>query len=60
MDKLTIKIIDNLQLSIKSIHVRFEDTIKNKYSWGITLDRLDVFTTNQKWEKEYIDRTDER
>lgn len=36
LEKMTIKIIDNIQLSFKNIHVRWEDSAKG-YSFGLTL-----------------------
>jgi len=63
-EKLKLRIVDNLQVTIKSIHVRFENEgieglhDEMKYSWGLTLDRLDIYTTDTKWEKAFFDRTD--
>ncbi len=38
MSKLGMKIIDNLQLKLVNLHIRFEDKTKDKrYAWGITL-----------------------
>ena len=37
IQKLTLKIIDNIQLSINNIHIRFEDTLRTEFSWGIAL-----------------------
>ena len=52
MEKITKRIIDNIQINIKNIHIRFED-IKD-FSFGITLDELQIFTTNKDWKKEFI------
>lgn len=57
MDKLTMKIIDNLQVSIKSIHIRYEETMFKSYSWGLSLDRIDVYTTDKDGTRKFIDRT---
>jgi vacuolar protein sorting-associated protein 13A/C len=57
-DKLTLKVIDNLQLQVKNIHVRWESN--NTYAWGLKLDSLDAYTTNYEWLKVFIDRTDEK
>ncbi|EGR30928.1 PH domain protein [Ichthyophthirius multifiliis] len=57
VQKLTMKIIDNIQICVKNIHVRYEDTITNKYSWGFSLDKIDIFTTNKNGEKVFVDRT---
>ena len=49
MEKLGIKIKNNLQITVKSIHVRFEnqDSHSQIYSFGLTLDKLDIITTNE-------------
>ncbi|EAR98864.2 PH domain protein (macronuclear) [Tetrahymena thermophila SB210] len=57
MQKLTMKIVDNLQVTIKNIHVRFEDTITKRYSWGFCLDKIETFTINKDGEQTFIDRT---
>lgn len=61
MASLVTKIVDNLQVSLENLHVRVEheDTIgpENSFSLGITLQKLDLFTTDEKWNRIYIDRT---
>jgi len=44
-----MKIIDNLQVFIDDIHIRFEDPIHN-LSLGITISYLHVQSVNEKWE----------
>ena len=58
MAKLGKKIIDNLQLKIVNVHIRFEekDTINN-YSWGVTLDEISFVTTDKDWKPAFIDRS---
>ena len=58
MAKLGKKIIDNLQLKIVNVHIRFEekDTINN-YSWGLTLDEISFVTTDKDWKPAFIDRS---
>jgi hypothetical protein len=53
------KIGDNIQIKIKTIHVRFEDAIffKEPLSMGITLERLFIQTTDENWNPVFIDRT---
>jgi vacuolar protein sorting-associated protein 13A/C len=51
-----VKIIDNLQLTIKDIHIRYEDEISKRYSFGVTLEEFKLYTVNAKGESEYIDR----
>jgi len=56
--RLTEKAIDNIQITIRNIHFRFEDPLpKRQFAWGITLDEILLHTTNDNWEFEFIDRT---
>lgn len=55
--KMVVKIIDNIQVTIKNIHVRYEDEITNNYSFGVTLEELKIYTVNRHGEPEFIDRT---
>ncbi|KAL4505260.1 hypothetical protein ABPG72_016327 [Tetrahymena utriculariae] len=57
VQKLTMKIMDNIQITIKNIHFRFEDTITKRYSWGFCLDKIETFTINKDGEQTFIDRT---
>ena len=59
LDKLSMKVLDNLQLTIRNIHVRFEDEV-SKLSFGITLDEIIVITTDEAWTRAFIDRTEEK
>lgn len=43
---MVTKIIDNIQVTVKDIHVRYEDDITNQYSFGVTLEELKIFTVN--------------
>jgi vacuolar protein sorting-associated protein 13A/C len=54
LDKMAIKIMDNIQLKVVNIHVRYETT----YNWGITLEMLEIYTTSENWERSFIDRTE--
>ena len=54
---MVVKIIDNIQITVKNIHVRFEDDISQKYSFGFTLEELNIYTVNRNGEPEFIDRT---
>jgi vacuolar protein sorting-associated protein 13A/C len=56
---LTSKIIDNIQISIKNIHVRYEDpkSFAKPLSLGLTMERLEIETTNEMWERQFFDRT---
>lgn len=59
--KLAMKVLDNISVSIKDIHVRFEDhfsTLDQSYSFGLVLKRLEIQTTNENWERKYVDRSE--
>jgi len=47
-------VIDNIQIKIRNIHIRIEN--QNKYAFGITLGEFSLHTTNEKWEKIFVDR----
>ncbi|KAG7307792.1 hypothetical protein JYU34_006387 [Plutella xylostella] len=57
VEKLVTQIIKNVQLNIKDIHIRYEDSITNPkapFSFGITLHNLSVHTTDENWTKTVI------
>ena len=53
------KIVDNLQVQINGIHIRYEDVTfdKKPLSMGLTLQKFEAKTMNENWEPEFIDRT---
>lgn len=55
-EKLTAQIVNNLQVKISKVHLRYEDstTTGEPFSFGITLDELELCTTDQNWEKCYM------
>lgn len=55
--KLTEKILSNLQLTVKRIHVRFEDTLTfpaKPFSFGFRLDELRTFSVNENGEEGFF------
>ena len=60
LDRLIVKIIDNVQIVIQNIHVRYEcDLEKPGFSWGITLADLRLFTTESQYKNRvFFDRSD--
>jgi vacuolar protein sorting-associated protein 13A/C len=62
ISKLTTKIIDNVQVRIKNIHIRFECKVMDKpmFSFGMTLDGLTIYTTDEAGTKIYVDRTNKK
>ncbi|XP_017049520.1 vacuolar protein sorting-associated protein 13 [Drosophila ficusphila] len=55
-EKLTAQIINNLQVQITNVHLRYEDTTTtgSPFSFGISLHELELYTTNNLWEKSYM------
>lgn len=52
MESLTTKIVDNLQITIKNIHLRYEDQdtfTKEPYAIGLTLQELSAVSTDENW-----------
>jgi vacuolar protein sorting-associated protein 13A/C len=59
MQNLTTKIVDNIEISVTNIHLRYEDkrSFPNEtFSFGLTLERFLVTTTNEKWEEAFVAR----
>lgn len=59
IQSLITKVIDNLQVVIKNIHIRFEDTqgklCNYNSSIGFQLKELSAISTNSEWEPSFID-----
>ena len=58
MDKLVDTIVNNIQISIKSIHIRYEDKVTNPdhpFAFGVMLKGLSAETTNSKWQPMQVD-----
>lgn len=56
-ESLVTKIVDNLQVTIKNIHVRYEDDsvlTENPYSAGFTLEELSASSTDENWLPSFI------
>lgn len=59
-ENLITKIIDNLQVTIRNIHIRYEDDsvlTESPYSIGITLDELSAVSTDDSWLPSFISIT---
>lgn len=58
---LLTKIVDNVQVSIKNIHIRYEEMdgvfSESSYAVGLTLSELSVVSTNEQWEPSFISIT---
>lgn len=56
-ESLTTKILDNLQITVKNIHIRYEDAISapgHPFSLGFTLEEFSAISTNENWEPNFI------
>ncbi|KAI8376296.1 uncharacterized protein BYT42DRAFT_594245 [Radiomyces spectabilis] len=57
VSQLTTKIVDNLQFSMKNIHIRYEDSISDPghpFAAGITLKELSAVSTDGEWNPTFI------
>ncbi|KAJ2597508.1 Vacuolar protein sorting-associated protein 13 [Coemansia sp. RSA 1721] len=56
-EQLVTKIVDNLQIVIKNIHVRYEDNISNPdhmFAVGATLSELSAVSTDEEWRQAFL------
>ncbi len=61
LDRLGKKIIDNLKMQIKNIHVRFEESNPNHtYAFGVALKSLNFGTTDKNWKPVFVERENGR
>lgn len=59
-ESLTTAIVDNLQVSIKGIHIRYEDSISapgHPFALGLTLKELSAVSTDKDWRPGFIKST---
>lgn len=57
MNQLVTKIIDNVQVSIKNVHIRYEDNVSNPghpFAAGVTLSEVSALSTNGEWVPTFI------
>lgn len=49
MERIFLKVVDNIQITVKNIHIRVEDTVLSSwpYSFGITLKELSAQTCDR-------------
>lgn len=61
-ESLTTAIVDNLQVSIKSIHIRYEDSISapgHPFALGLTLQEFSAVSTDKDWKPGFIQSSSE-
>ncbi|XP_062586525.1 intermembrane lipid transfer protein VPS13C-like, partial [Saccostrea cucullata] len=59
-EKIGKYILNNIQIKISNVHIRYEDTVSNPgtpFAAGGILGGLYVFTTNDRWEEVELDST---
>ncbi|KAF9044538.1 vacuolar protein sorting-associated protein 13 [Hymenopellis radicata] len=59
-ESLTAKIINNLQVTVKNIHVRYEDKLSvpgHPFAAGLTLAGFTAFSVNEEWKPAFIEST---
>lgn len=59
MARLGRKVVDNLQLRIRNLHLRFEQPAPNPYAWGLTLQEIAFTTTDSQWKPCFIERAND-
>ncbi|KAL8954928.1 MAG: hypothetical protein Q9183_006866, partial [Haloplaca sp. 2 TL-2023] len=56
-ESLTTAVVDNLQVSIKNIHIRYEDTISapgHPFAVGLTLKEFSAVSTDADWRPSFV------
>ncbi len=59
-ESVTTAIVDNLQISVKNIHIRYEDSIASPghpYAVGLTIQEFSAVSTDKDWRPSYIQST---
>ncbi|KAF6839500.1 vacuolar protein sorting-associated protein vps13 [Colletotrichum musicola] len=54
---LVTKIVDNLQVTVKNIHIRYEDSISapgHPFALGVTLEEFSAVSTDGQWKPTFI------
>ncbi|CAK7241751.1 MAG: Vacuolar protein sorting-associated protein 13 [Sporothrix thermara] len=54
---LVTKIVDNLQITVKNIHIRYEDSISapgHPFALGVTLEEFSAVSTDEGWRPAFI------
>ncbi|KAK5142504.1 Vacuolar protein sorting-associated protein 13 [Rachicladosporium monterosium] len=57
---LTTTIIDNVQIQVKNVHIRFEDAVSDPahpFAAGLTLKELSAVSTDENWRPTWIQST---
>ncbi|KAK5007320.1 Vacuolar protein sorting-associated protein 13, partial [Cryomyces antarcticus] len=57
---LTTAIIDNVQVTVKSVHIRYEDSVSDSghpFALGVTLQEISAVSTDENWRPGFIQST---
>ncbi|TPX42076.1 hypothetical protein SeMB42_g05292 [Synchytrium endobioticum] len=57
VESLVTKIVNNLQMTVKNIHIRYEDKVTNPhfpFALGVTLSELSAVSTDENWQEKFI------
>lgn len=57
LSQIVNKVIDNVQFTMRNIHIRYEDHISDPghpFSVGITLKELSALSTDDEWTPKFI------
>lgn len=60
LEKLYTYIVNNIQISIGRVHLRYEDTVTNPdhpFACGVMLKHISAYTTDSKWQPAQMDNT---
>ncbi|KAI9919525.1 hypothetical protein PsorP6_017405 [Peronosclerospora sorghi] len=60
VSRLTARIIDNLQVTLVNVHLRYEDALANAdapFACGLMLERFRVFTTDGEGTEAFVDQS---
>ena len=60
---LVTAIVDNVQVTVKNIHIRYEDSISDPghpFAAGITLEAFDAVSTDENWRPTFIQSTSDK
>lgn len=59
VQQLATHILDNLEVQISNIHIRYEDSVSEPgktFGFGITLDKIILTTTDDQWNAKFVKR----
>ncbi|KAG6813789.1 hypothetical protein H0H92_007201 [Tricholoma furcatifolium] len=59
-ESLTAKVLNNLQITVKNIHIRYEDNLSvpgHPFATGVTLSGFTAVSVDQNWQPAFIEST---